>query len=102
MRINVPQKNFQKFKEVLIYILNSVGAKPNIGETVIYKLLYFIDFDYYEKHEEQLDRGHLSEKQVRVRRRLNSGRSRTRWWLKARSWRSRISIFSTRRGNTSR
>jgi uncharacterized phage-associated protein len=54
MRINVLQKNLQKFKEVLIYILNKVGAKPNIGETVIYKLLYFIDFDYYEKYEEQL------------------------------------------------
>jgi len=54
MRINVPQKNLQIFKEVLIYILNEVGAKPNIGETVIYKLLYFIDFDHYEKHEEQL------------------------------------------------
>jgi transcriptional regulator with XRE-family HTH domain len=54
MRINVPQKNLQKFKEVLIYILNKVGAKPNIGETVIYKLLYFIDFDYYERYEEQL------------------------------------------------
>jgi transcriptional regulator with XRE-family HTH domain len=54
IRINVPQKNLQKFKEVLIYILNKVGAKPGIGETVIYKLLYFIDFDYYEKHEEQL------------------------------------------------
>jgi hypothetical protein len=25
-----------------------------VGETVIYKLLYFIDFDYYEKYEEQL------------------------------------------------
>lgn len=54
MRISVPQKNLQKFKEVLIYILNRVGAKPNIGETVIYKLLYFIDFDYYERYEEQL------------------------------------------------
>ena len=54
MRINVPQKNLQKFKEVLVYILNSVGAKANVGETVIYKLLYFIDFDYYEKCEEQL------------------------------------------------
>jgi transcriptional regulator with XRE-family HTH domain len=53
MRINVPQKNIQKFREVLIYILNRVGGKPNIGETVIYKLLYFIDFDYYERYEEQ-------------------------------------------------
>ena len=54
IRINVPQKNLAKFKEVLLYILNKVGSKPNIGETVIYKLLYFIDFDYYEKYEEQL------------------------------------------------
>jgi len=38
IRINVPQKNLEKFKEVLIYILNKVGSKPNIGETVIYKL----------------------------------------------------------------
>lgn len=54
LRINVPQKNFDKFKEVLLYILNKVGSKPNIGEAVIYKLLYFIDFNFYEKYEEQL------------------------------------------------
>lgn len=54
IRINVPQNNLEKFKEVLLYILNRVGSKPNIGETVIYKLLYFIDFDFYEKYEEQL------------------------------------------------
>ena len=54
IRINVPQKNLEKFKEVFLYILNKAGSKPNIGETVIYKLLYFIDFDFYEKYEEQL------------------------------------------------
>jgi len=54
MRINIPQKNLEKFEEVLLYILSKVGSKPNIGETVIYKLLYFIDFDFYEKYEEQL------------------------------------------------
>lgn len=54
IRINLPQKNLNKFKEVLLYIFNKVGSKPNIGETVIYKLLYFIDFDYYEKYEDQL------------------------------------------------
>ncbi len=53
IRINVPQKNLDKFKEVLLYILNKVGSKPNIGESVLYKLLYFIDFNYYEKYEEQ-------------------------------------------------
>ena len=54
IRICVPQKNLEKFKEVLLYILSKVGAKPNMGETVLYKLLYFIDFNFYEKHEEQL------------------------------------------------
>ena len=54
MRINVPAKNLQKFKEVLLYVLNKIGAKSNVGETVIYKILYFIDFDFYEKYEEQL------------------------------------------------
>lgn len=54
IRVNVPQKNLKKFKEVLLYVLEQVGAKPNIGETAIYKLLYFIDFDFYEKYEEQL------------------------------------------------
>ena len=54
MRINVPAKNLDRFREVLLYILGKVGSKPNVGETVIYKLLYFIDFNYYEKYEEQL------------------------------------------------
>lgn len=54
IRISVPQQNVKKLKEVLLYVLSKVGAKPNVGETVIYKLLYFIDFDFYEKYEEQL------------------------------------------------
>lgn len=54
IRIDVPRKNLEKFREVLLYVLNKVGGKPNVGETVLYKLLYFIDFDYYERYEEQL------------------------------------------------
>jgi len=54
MRINIPQKNIEKFKQVFLYLLEKVGARPNIGQTVLYKLLYFIDFDYYEKYETQL------------------------------------------------
>lgn len=50
----VPKENTEKFKEILLYILGKVGSRPNIGQTVLYKLLYFIDFDYYEKYEEQL------------------------------------------------
>lgn len=45
-----PQANPEKLREVLLYILGKVGAKPNVGETVLYKLLYFIDFDYYEQY----------------------------------------------------
>ncbi len=50
----IPKENINKFKEVLLYILGKVGSRPNIGQTVLYKLLYFIDFDYYELHEEPL------------------------------------------------
>jgi transcriptional regulator with XRE-family HTH domain len=45
-----PQVNPEKLREVLLYVIEKVGAKPNVGETVLYKLLYFIDFDYYEKY----------------------------------------------------
>ncbi|MFA5776598.1 MAG: type II toxin-antitoxin system antitoxin SocA domain-containing protein [Patescibacteria group bacterium] len=54
IRISVPQRKLDKFKEVLVYILSKIGAEPQIGETALYKILYFIDFDYYEKYEEQL------------------------------------------------
>src|SRR3989338_6412975 len=54
MRINVPQKKLGKFKQVLLYMLEKTAGKPNVGMTALYKLLYFIDFDYYEKYDEQL------------------------------------------------
>src|SRR3989338_10713230 len=54
MRISVPELKVGKFKEVLLYILNRVGSRPNVGETVIWKLLYFVDFDFYERYEEHL------------------------------------------------
>mgnify|MGYP001596100412 CR=1 FL=1 len=54
MRVSVPQEKAKKFEQTLLYILAKIGGKPNIGQTVLYKLLYFIDFDYYEKFEEQL------------------------------------------------
>ena len=43
-----------KFEQVFLYVLSKVGGKPNVGETVLHKLMYFIDFDYFEKYEEQL------------------------------------------------
>jgi len=54
IRINIPQQKLDKFEQVLLYVLQKVSAKTNVGETVLYKLLYFIDFDYYEKFEQQL------------------------------------------------
>ena len=54
IRVSVPQEKAEKFKQVLLYVLAQIGAQPNIGKTVLYKILYFIDFDYYEKYEEQL------------------------------------------------
>lgn len=54
MRISIPKKNLEKAKEVLLYILGKTAGRPNIGMTALYKLLYFADFDYYEKYEEQM------------------------------------------------
>ena len=54
MRISVPQENIEKFKQVLLYVLQKVGTKPNFDQTVLCHLLYFIDFDYYELYEAQL------------------------------------------------
>ncbi len=49
-----PIFNKEKFKQILLYVIEKCGSKINVGKTVIYKLLYFIDFDYYELNEEYL------------------------------------------------
>ncbi len=53
-RISVPKLQVDKFKQVLLYILERCAGKPNVGETVLNKLLYFIEFNYYERYEEHL------------------------------------------------
>jgi len=53
-RIAIPVLKIDKFKNVLLYILEKCAGKPNVGETVLYKLLYFSDFNYYELYEEHL------------------------------------------------
>jgi len=40
----------EKLKNVILFILEKCGGKPNVGETVLYKLLYFCDFDSFEIH----------------------------------------------------
>jgi len=53
-RVSVPRFQVNKFKNVLLYILERCAGKPNVGETVLNKLLYFSDFNYYELYEEHL------------------------------------------------
>jgi len=53
-RNSVPTLQVSKFKNVVLYILERCAGKPNVGETVLYKLLYFSDFNYYELYEEHL------------------------------------------------
>ena len=55
----------EKFKMVVHYIIYKCGFKNTVGRTVIHKMLYFSDFNYYELHKEsitneeykELDRG---------------------------------------------
>lgn len=44
----------EKFKEVLHYLISRCGYRNNVGKTVIFKLLYFSDFDFYELYETSL------------------------------------------------
>ena len=53
-RKSVPELNENKLRNILLYILERCAGKPNVGETVLYKLLYFCDFNYYEIYEEHL------------------------------------------------
>lgn len=43
-----------KLRNTILYILSRCGGKPNVGETVLYKLLYFIDFDSFETRSETI------------------------------------------------
>jgi transcriptional regulator with XRE-family HTH domain len=54
VRVSVPRLAVDKFKNILLYILERCSGKPNVGETVLYKLLYFADFNFYEIYEEHL------------------------------------------------
>lgn len=49
-----PVFNYRKFKSVFLYILNACREKNNVGKVVLYKLLYFSDFNYYEKYHQFL------------------------------------------------
>jgi transcriptional regulator with XRE-family HTH domain len=53
-RISISELHVPKFKNILLYILERCAGKSNVGETVLYKLLYFSDFNYYELYEDHL------------------------------------------------
>jgi len=38
----------EKLRQVVLYILSKCGGKSNFAETVLYKILYYIDFNIYE------------------------------------------------------
>lgn len=43
-----------KFKQVLHYVIHKTSDISNVSKTVLYKILYFTDFNYYELFEEKL------------------------------------------------
>jgi transcriptional regulator with XRE-family HTH domain len=43
-----------RLKNLILYIIGKCGQKPNMGKILLNKLLYFSDFDYYEKHGESI------------------------------------------------
>ncbi len=49
-----PEFNKSKFIQLFLYILENCGSRINVGKTVIYKLFYFMDFDFYELYEDYL------------------------------------------------
>ncbi|MDD2473939.1 MULTISPECIES: Panacea domain-containing protein [unclassified Methanoculleus] len=44
----------KKFKQVLHYAISRSCHAPNVGKTVLYKILYFAEFDFYELYERKL------------------------------------------------
>ncbi|MEM9685542.1 MAG: type II toxin-antitoxin system antitoxin SocA domain-containing protein [Bacteroidota bacterium] len=54
VRISIPELKVDKFRNIILFILEKCAGKANVGETVLYKLLYFSDFNYYEIYEEHL------------------------------------------------
>lgn len=43
--------NEEKYKNVILYLAKHVGSGSVWGKKKMYKLLYYIDFDFFEKYE---------------------------------------------------
>lgn len=46
--------NKNKFKTMLHYIIYKCNSKKNIGKVVLFKLMYFSDFNFYELYEKPI------------------------------------------------
>ena len=42
LQIRVEQERPDLFRQVILYVLDKVGGKPNIGETFLHKLFYLL------------------------------------------------------------
>lgn len=46
--------NEKKYKNAILFLSKNVGSGSVWGKKKMYKLLYFLDFDFFEKHERPL------------------------------------------------
>ena len=53
-RVSIPNFDFLKFKNTLLYIIEKTAGKVNINESILFKILYLIDFNNYEIYESHL------------------------------------------------
>lgn len=53
-RISEPTLDISKLKNILLYVLEHCAGKPNVDESMLHKVMYFCDFNFYEMYEEQL------------------------------------------------
>lgn len=44
----------EKYKNVILYLSKNVGSGSVWGKKKMYKLLYFLDFDFFEKYEKPI------------------------------------------------
>lgn len=44
----------KKYKNVILFLAKNVGQGAVWGKKKMYKLLYFLDFDFFEKHEKPI------------------------------------------------
>lgn len=46
--------NENKYKNIILYLTKHIGKGTIVGKKKLYKLLYFVDFDYFEKYDKPL------------------------------------------------